>query len=335
MSETDTREVLMDIRGVKKWFPVKRGLFGRDKRFVKAVDDINLTIRKGDTLGLVGESGCGKSTLARSILRLIEPTEGEIIFQGQDLMKMSSSQLRSVRRDVQIIFQDPYASLNPRMKVRDILAEPFLIHGLCDQRTALKKASELVDMVGLNQDSMGKYPHEFSGGQRQRICIARALAVEPKLVVCDECVSALDVSIQAQIINLLMELQRKLDLTLIFISHDLRVVRHISSHVAVLYLGKIVEYAPKAELFAAPKHPYTKALLSAMPVADPDADRSRIHLEGDLPSPIDQPSGCNFHTRCPMARESCAAEAPALLELSPGHLCRCPYASQAEGGDST
>ncbi|MCI8304133.1 MAG: dipeptide ABC transporter ATP-binding protein [Lawsonibacter sp.] len=331
MSETGTREVLMDIRGVKKWFPVKRGLFGRDRRFVKAVDDINLTIRKGDTLGLVGESGCGKSTLARSILRLIEPTEGEVIFRGEDLVRMSPGQLRSVRRDIQIIFQDPYASLNPRMKVRDILAEPFLIHGLCDRQTARKKASELVDMVGLNQDSLGKYPHEFSGGQRQRICIARALAVEPKLVVCDECVSALDVSIQAQIINLLMELQRKLDLTLIFISHDLRVVRHISSHVAVLYLGKIVEYAPKTELFSAPKHPYTQALLSAMPIADPDADRRRIRLEGDLPSPIDQPSGCSFHTRCPMAQESCAADGPALLEISPGHLCRCPYAAAGKG----
>ena len=329
MSKLENRPVLMDIRGVKKWFPVKRGPLGSTKNYVKAVDDINLTIHQGDTLGLVGESGCGKSTLARTILRLIEPTAGEVIFQGEDLVKLSPAQLRNVRRDVQIIFQDPYASLNPRIKVKDILAEPFLIHKICGRQEALERAAKLVNMVGLNQDSLGKYPHEFSGGQRQRICIARALAVEPKLVVCDECVSALDVSIQAQIINLLMELQRKLDLTLVFISHDLRVVRHISSHVAVLYLGKIVEYAPKGELFASPQHPYPQALLSAMPIADPDAQRSRIHLEGDLPSPINQPSGCSFHTRCPMAREGCSVDAPALVEITPGHFCRCPYTGQA------
>ena len=328
MSNVDTREILMDVRGVKKWFPVKRGFFSKNQGFLKAVDDINLTVRQGDTLGLVGESGCGKSTLARTILRLIEPTEGEIVFRGMDLAQMSPSQLRNVRRDIQIIFQDPYASLNPHMKILDILAEPFLIHNLCNQREALERAIHLIDMVGLNRDSLGKFPHEFSGGQRQRICIARALSVEPKLVICDECVSALDVSIQAQIINLLMELRHKLDLTLIFISHDLRVVRHISSHVAVLYLGKIVEYAPKKELFAHPCHPYTQALLSAMPVADPNAKHYRIHLEGDLPSPINQPSGCSFRTRCPNVQGKCSLELPDLLEITPGHFCRCPYVSK-------
>jgi len=325
MNEITGGELLMEVRGVKKWFPVRRGPFGKNKGYVKAVDDINLTINRGDTLALVGESGCGKSTLARVLLRLIEPTGGEVLFRGRDIAGLPPAALRAVRRDMQIIFQDPYASLNPRMRVRDILAEPYLIHGLADVRQARKKAEALLDLVGLNQDSMGKFPHEFSGGQRQRICIARALAVEPKLIVCDECVSALDVSIQAQIINLLMRLQKQLDLTLVFISHDLRVVRHISSHVAVLYLGKIVEHAPKRVLFESPRHPYTKALLSAVPVADPDAERGRTVLQGDLPSPINLPGGCSFHTRCPQASPDCAKDAPALLEAAPGHLCRCPY----------
>lgn len=326
---TETTELLMEARDLKKWFPVKRGLFGSTKGYVKAVDDVNLTIRRGETLGLVGESGCGKSTLARVLLRLIEPTGGEVLYCGQDITKMTPAALRAVRREIQIIFQDPYASLNPRMRVRDILSEPYLIHKICAKEEALKRAEKLLDMVGLNPDSMGKFPHEFSGGQRQRLCIARALAVEPKLIICDECVSALDVSIQAQIINLLMRLQAQLDLTLVFISHDLRVVRHISSHVAVLYLGRIVEYAEKEAIFEHPAHPYTRALLSAVPVADPDADRNRIVLEGDVPSPINQPSGCSFHTRCPVACENCGTLEPKLIEIAPGHYCRCASAQDA------
>ena len=322
---------IMEIRNLRKWFPVKRGIFGRNRGFVKAIDDINLTIRRGDTLGLVGESGCGKSTLARVILRLIDPTDGQLIFKGKDITTIPQSGLLNFRRYMQIIFQDPYASLNPRMRVRDILAEPFVIHNLHEKGDYTRKVEELLDMVSLNRDSLGKFPHEFSGGQRQRLCIARALAVEPELLVCDECVSALDVSVQAQIINLLMRLQRQLNLTLVFISHDLRVVRHISSHVAVLYLGKIVEYASQKELFNNPEHPYSKALLSAVPLADPDVERRRIGLCGEIPSPINLPDGCSFHTRCPIMREDCKKSAPALFEVRPGHLCRCPYHEQIGG----
>lgn len=316
-------QVLMEVRNLKKWFSVGSGLFNRGKSFVKAVDDINLTINYGETLGIVGESGCGKSTLARTIMRLISPTDGEVVFEGKDIARMSPRDLRKARRDIQMVFQDPYASLNPRMRVKDILCEPFIIHSIATKDGAMKKAEELLDMVGLSKESMNKFPHEFSGGQRQRICIARALAVNPKLIICDECVSALDVSIQAQIINLLVKLQKQLGLTMIFISHDLRVVQHISTKVAVMYLGKIVELASKTDIFENPVHPYTKALISAVPLADPDAKKNRIILKGDIPSPINVPSGCSFSTRCSMAQEKCHIDSPELKEISEGHFCRC------------
>lgn len=316
-------EILLETRHIKKWFPLSRGILDRTTSYVKAVDDVSLTVRTGETLGIVGESGCGKSTLARSILRLIEPTGGEVLFEGKNLTKATPAELREMRRDIQIIFQDPYASLNPRQRIGSMLTEPFKIHHLASGEEAQKKAEELLEMVGLPKESMRKFPHEFSGGQRQRLCIARALAVNPKLIVCDECVSALDVSIQAQIINLLMKLQRQLGIALIFVSHDLRVVRHISNHVAVMYLGHVVEYAPTEELFAHPSHPYTKALLSAVPVPDPTVKMRRIVLQGELPSPIDAPSGCPFHTRCFAAQEACKTQVPEAVEVGPNHTCNC------------
>lgn len=316
--------VLLEARHVKEWFPVRGGLLGRNTRYVKAVDDVSLTVRAGETLGVVGESGCGKSTLARVMLRLIEPTGGEVLFEGKNMTTANKAELRRMRRDIQIIFQDPYASLNPRQRVGDMLTEPLTIHGLARGEAAKRRVLELLELVGLPADSVRKFPHEFSGGQRQRLCIARALAVDPKLIVCDECVSALDVSIQAQIINLLMKLQRQLGIALVFVSHDLRVVRHISTHVAVMYLGRVVEYAPTEELFSNPAHPYTRALLSAVPLPDPDAQAQRIVLKGELPSPIAVPSGCPFHTRCYAVQERCASEVPQERDVSGcGHLCRC------------
>lgn len=316
--------VLLEARHVKEWFPVRGGLLGRNTRYVKAVDDVSLTVRAGETLGVVGESGCGKSTLARVMLRLIEPTGGEVLFEGKNMTTANKAELRRMRRDIQIIFQDPYASLNPRQRVGDMLTEPLTIHGLAKGEAAKRRVLELLELVGLPADSVRKFPHEFSGGQRQRLCIARALAVDPKLIVCDECVSALDVSIQAQIINLLMKLQRQLGIALVFVSHDLRVVRHISTNVAVMYLGRVVEYAPTEELFSNPAHPYTRALLSAVPLPDPDAQAQRIVLKGELPSPIAVPSGCPFHTRCYAVQERCASEVPQERDVSGcGHLCRC------------
>lgn len=316
--------VLLEARQVKEWFPVRGGLLGRNTRYVKAVDDVSLTVRAGETLGVVGESGCGKSTLARVMLRLIEPTGGEVLFEGKNMTTANKAELRRMRRDIQIIFQDPYASLDPRQRVGDMLTEPLTIHGLARGEAAKRRVLELLELVGLPADSVRKFPHEFSGGQRQRLCIARALAVDPKLIVCDECVSALDVSIQAQIINLLMKLQRQLGIALVFVSHDLRVVRHISTHVAVMYLGRVVEYAPTEELFSNPAHPYTRALLSAVPLPDPDAQAQRIVLKGELPSPIAVPSGCPFHTRCYAVQERCASEVPQERDVSGcGHLCRC------------
>ena len=316
--------VLLEARHVKEWFPVRGGLLGRNTRYVKAVDDVNLTVRAGETLGVVGESGCGKSTLARVMLRLIEPTGGEVLFEGKNMTTANKAELRRMRRDIQIIFQDPYASLDPRQRVGDMLTEPLTIHGLAKGEAAKRRVLELLELVGLPADSVRKFPHEFSGGQRQRLCIARALAVDPKLIVCDECVSALDVSIQAQIINLLMKLQRQLGIALVFVSHDLRVVRHISTNVAVMYLGRVVEYAPTEELFSNPAHPYTRALLSAVPLPDPDAQAQRIVLKGELPSPIAVPSGCPFHTRCYAVQERCASEVPQERDVSGcGHLCRC------------
>ena len=316
--------VLLEARHVKEWFPVRGGLLGRNTRYVKAVDDVSLTVRAGETLGVVGESGCGKSTLARVMLRLIEPTGGEVLFEGKNMTTANKAELRRMRRDIQIIFQDPYASLNPRQRVGDMLTEPLTIHGLAKGEAAKRRVLELLELVGLPADSVRKFPHEFSGGQRQRLCIARALAVNPKLIVCDECVSALDVSIQAQIINLLMKLQRQLGIALVFVSHDLRVVRHISTNVAVMYLGRVVDYAPTEELFSNPAHPYTRALLSAVPLPDPDAQAQRIVLKGELPSPIAVPSGCPFHTRCYAVQERCASEVPQERDVSGcGHLCRC------------
>lgn len=316
------QEILMEINHLRKWYPVGSSL-KKGKKFVKAVEDVSLTIRKGETLGIVGESGCGKSTLARLILRLIESTEGEILFKGKDLSKLSGEELRRMRRHMQMVFQDPYASLNPRMKIGDILSEPFIIHGVCREAEAKKEAVRLIKLVGLGTDSLKKYPHEFSGGQRQRICIARALSVNPDMIVCDECVSALDVSIQAQIINLLVKLQKEMGIALVFISHDLRIVQHISTNVAVMYLGEVVESGPKKELFENPCHPYTKALLSAVPVAVPGAGKNRIVLTGELPSPINRPPGCSFSSRCIKADESCRKVPPTQYRVGAEHYCRC------------
>lgn len=312
--------VLLTVKNLHKRFPVKGGLLSREVASVKAVTDVSFEIKKGETLGLVGESGCGKSTLGKCILRLIEPSEGEVTFEGKSVTGASKSEMRALRRNMQIIFQDPFASLNPRMSVEQILSEPLEIHGASigitpgskGRAERLDKVSKLLDIVGLRRESLHRYPHEFSGGQRQRISIARALSVNPQFIVCDEPVSALDVSIQAQIINLMMDLQKEFGLTYLFIAHDLKVVQHISNRVAVMYLGKIVEVATSDELYASPKHPYTKALLSAIPVADPEFKKTRIILKGDVPSPISPPAGCAFHPRCPDAVPDCAKGAPKL-----------------------
>ena len=303
---------LLEIRDLKKYFPVGDGLFARKKGNVKAVDGVNLTINEGETLGLVGESGCGKSTLGRTILRLIEPTSGEVIFQGKNLLGLSARELRETRRQMQIIFQDPYASLNPRMRVGDIIGEGLEIHKLAKGKAKRDRIMELLHQVGLREDHYPRYPHEFSGGQRQRIGIARALAVTPKFIVCDEPVSSLDVSIQAQIINLLQELQEKMHLTYLFISHDLRVVEHISHRVAIMYLGKVVEIAASETIYREAKHPYTRALLSAVPMPDMSRKKERIVLQGDVPSPVNPPSGCTFHPRCAYRQPLCSEMEPPL-----------------------
>jgi oligopeptide/dipeptide ABC transporter ATP-binding protein len=312
------REEFVRVRGLVKHFPVE----GSDD-VVRAVDGVTFEILQGETLGLVGESGCGKSTVGRCLLRLIEPTAGEILFDGRDVRGVGRRELRELRQQMQIIFQDPYASLNPRMSVRDIVSEPLVIHGIGNREERRERVRELLRKVGLDPDYMNRYPHEFSGGQRQRIGVARALALNPKLIVADEPVSALDVSVQAQVVNLLQDLQGEFGLTYLFISHGLAVVEHISTRVAVMYLGRIVEVASAAELYARPLHPYTQALLSAIPIPDPTRKRERIVLQGDVPTPVNPPSGCRFRTRCPIAIAECAEIDPDLREITPGHTVAC------------
>ena len=320
-----TAEPLLRVTGLTKNFVIGGGLLARAPDVVHAVDNVSFAIWRGDTLGLVGESGSGKSTTGRCVLRLIEPTAGKILFENSDVVQLNSDALRALRRDIQIIFQDPFASLNPRMTVGAIIGEALTIHKLARKRREFtERVVELLEIVGLQSDHMRRYPHEFSGGQRQRIGIARALAVEPKLIVCDEPVSALDVSIQAQVINLLEDLQQKFGLAYLFIAHDLSVVQHISRRVAVMYLGRIVEIASAHDLYASPKHPYTEALLSAVPVTDPEARRQRIVLQGEVPSPMHPPTGCHFHTRCPIRKlPLCSSEIPQLKETSNGHMVAC------------
>ena len=323
MSKTEN-PVLLEVRHLQKFFPIKTGLFSRVSGHVHAVDDVSFSIRKGETLALVGESGCGKSTVGRSILRLFDLTAGEVWLDGVRIDSLSASTLRPLRKRIQVIFQDPFSSLNPRMRVHDIIAEPIRNFGLAQSEAEVSdRVAKLLEKVRLSKDAGGRRPHEFSGGQRQRICIARALAAEPDLIICDEAVSALDVSVKAQIVNLLQDLQKELGLALLFISHDLAIVEHMTHRVAVMYLGKIVELAERRELFSAPLHPYTKALLSAVPVPDPQKKTQRTVLQGDVPSPIKRPNGCHFHTRCPVALERCKTEAPAQTVLGSGRMVSC------------
>jgi len=324
------KEVLLKVEDLYKHFPIRKGLFSGSREKVHAVDGISFEIYQGETLGLVGESGCGKSTTGRTILQLYRPTSGSVFFEGEDLAKLKGEALRKKRRYVQMIFQDPYASLNPRMTVGQIIGEPMEIHNTYKGAEQLKRVEELLELVGLNPAFINRYPHEFSGGQRQRIGVARALALQPKLIVCDEPISALDVSIQAQVVNLLEDLQEELGLTYLFIAHDLSMVRHISDRVAVMYLGVIVELADRNELYATPIHPYTKALLSAVPFPDPfiEETRKRIILEGDVPSPVNPPSGCRFRTRYQYAKEICAEEKPEFREVLPGHFAACHFSDE-------
>ena len=314
---------LLDVAGLKKHFPLRKGLLSRGGGKVYAVDGVSFHINQGETLGLVGESGCGKSTVGRTVLRLLDPTEGSIRLNGRDITHLNKSEMRPVRREMQIIFQDPYSSLNPRMSAGDIVEELLRVHGIGTPAERRERVAALFDRVGLRKSQMDSFPHEFSGGQRQRIGIARALALNPKVIIGDEPVSALDVSIQAQVINLLMDLQAELNLSYLFIAHDLAVVEHISHRIAVMYLGKIVEYTDKKTLFTNPQHPYTEALLSAVPIPDPTVKRKKTILQGDVPSPVTPPSGCHFHTRCPYAEARCREEVPQLKAFGPGHMVSC------------
>ncbi|WP_404405534.1 ABC transporter ATP-binding protein [Jeotgalibacillus malaysiensis] len=330
------KKELLKVEGLKQYFPIKGGFFGRTVNHVKAVDDVSFTVYEGETVSIVGESGCGKSTTGRAILRLDEPTEGVVSFEGRDLTTLSKKEMRAMRKDLQIIFQDPYASINPRQIVSAVIEEAMDIQNAVPKKDRRRKIEELLQTVGLQKFQADRYPHEFSGGQRQRIGIARALSVDPKLIICDEAVSALDVSIQAQVLNLLEELQEEFGLTYLFISHDLGVVRHISDRIIVMYLGKIVEIGDKHSLFDNPQHPYTKALLSAIPVPDPDAKKERIALKGDVPSPINPPAGCRFHTRCPFATEKCKTDVPELRTtdfMKEGHQAACHYIEEIESGE--
>jgi oligopeptide/dipeptide ABC transporter ATP-binding protein len=320
---------LLAVEHLKKWFPMQKNAFSRTKGFIKAVDDVSFSVDAGETLGIVGESGCGKSTMGRTILRLYNPTSGKIFFDGQDFCALNKKDLKKARNKMKLIFQDPFASLNPRMTVKDTIAEALdiqKVYATAAERDA--RVEEVMKMVGLDLSYMRRYPHEFSGGQRQRICIARTLALQPKLIICDEPVSALDVSIQAKIINLLKELQDTLGVTYLFISHDLSVVKHISNRVAVMYLGRIVEIADKADLYSNPSHPYTQALFSAIPRFDADVPCKEIVLSGEVPSPANPPSGCRFHTRCPMAQKICSEETPEMKEIEPHHYCACHFCSR-------
>jgi oligopeptide/dipeptide ABC transporter ATP-binding protein len=326
---------LLEVNDLVKYFPIKKGILQREVGRVHAVDGVTLSVEEGETLGLVGESGCGKSTLGRCIVRLLEPTSGEILFRGRSVAHLGARALRPLRREMQIVFQDPYASLNPRKRVGSIIATPLRIHGIGDRDEQRKRVNELLETVGLSPEHYNRFPHEFSGGQRQRIGLARALAVHPALLVADEPVSALDVSIQAQMINLLMSLQRQFNLTYIVIAHDLAVVRHISDRIAVMYLGQIIEISPSAELYDNPLHPYTISLLSAVPIPDPDVahERKSILLAGDLPSPVNPPPACRFHTRCPYVQPTrCREEDPPLRELSRGHVVKCHWAEEIKEG---
>jgi len=325
---------LLEVKNLKKYFNLGGGFFSQGNRgIIKAVDDISFSIKKGETFGLVGESGCGKSTTARVILKLIPHSSGSVMYKGENIFDLNSKQMFGVRRDIQIIFQDPYASLSPRMTIGDIISEPLEIHRIGNKTKRIKRVKELLDVVGLNPEHLNRYPHEFSGGQRQRIGIARALALTPKILLCDEPVSALDVSVQAQILNLLADLQKEFNLTYLFIAHDLSVVKHVSSRVGVMYLGKLVEIANSEDLYSKPLHPYTTGLLSAVPIPDPELERKRkrIVLEGDVPSPLDPPSGCSFHPRCPLAKDICSKETPLLKnygENGKEHFAACFFAGQ-------
>jgi peptide/nickel transport system ATP-binding protein len=325
---------LLEVRGLKKYFPIHHGFFRRVVGYVRAVDDVNLSIMPGKTLGLVGESGCGKTTLGRCVVRAVPPTEGQIILRAGgreiDVSQMSRSELRPYRKHMQMVFQDPYSSLNPRKTILDIVGEPLRLAGVAEGRALERRVRDLMELVGLDMRYLNRYPHAFSGGQRQRIGIARAIALNPDLIVCDEPVSALDVSVQAQILNLLQDLQRELNLTYLFVAHDLSVVEHISDQVAVMYVGQIVEQADTPDLFQKPKHPYTEALLSAIPYPDPDQPMQEVRLEGEVPNPADPPAGCYFHPRCKYAQDICRRERPPLIETGPGHVAACHFANELE-----